>query len=111
MLRKMIHIFEVLDTPRAGAACWSKVCKCNKKIRLKTGSDLNELASFTDLQISPPAANYLHLDTFRNSYDVMKPRLLKSCDSSSLIRAQKHRFKTNDSQKFLGPSLNVTRYV
>ncbi len=39
-------------------------------------------------------------ETFRNSYDVMKPCLLKSRDFGSLIRAPNHCFETIDSQKF-----------
>ncbi len=30
LFRKMIHCFEALETPHAGDACWSKLCKCNK---------------------------------------------------------------------------------
>ncbi len=49
---------------------------------------LNELPWFMGSQSSPPAAKHWHIETFRNSYDIMKPRLLKSRDFGSLIRAR-----------------------
>ncbi len=52
------------------------------------------------LRDHPPTPNHWNFETFWNSYDVMKPRLLKSRDFGSLIRTPNHCFETNDSQKF-----------
>ncbi len=49
---------------------------------------------------SQPKVNYWNVEPFRNSYDITKPRLLKSPDFGIWICTPNHCFETTDSHRF-----------